>query len=151
MSKHRKSTAKESTGIGHGTMQGSRPEVIVEVLFDNGLLFLAVRNIGDRPATRVSVEFDQKLMGLSGAKDVSAQALFRNIEFLGPQREIATLLDRSSSYFARRQPTKLAARVRYHDQEGNQYVETIKHDLEIYREIAYTKPTIGGSGAESVS
>jgi hypothetical protein len=137
------SAAKESMRIRQRTMQENRPEVIVEFLFDKGLLFISVRNIGNKSATHVSAKFEQKLLGLSGTKDVSAHALFRNIEFLGPQREIVTLLDRSSSYFATRQPTKLVARVHYRDLEGNRYAETIKHDLEIYRELAYTE---AGSG-----
>ncbi|HKE41077.1 MAG TPA: hypothetical protein VKG21_14645 [Casimicrobiaceae bacterium] len=131
-------------------VQENRPEVIVEFLFDKGLLFISVRNIGNKPATQVSVSFDQKLLGLGGTKDVSAQAVFRNIEFLGPQREIATLLDRSSSYFGSRQPTKLVARVRYSDLEGNGYAETIKHDLEIYRELVYTEAGGGGTGTDNI-
>ena len=150
VSKRRTSIAKESMRIRHRTVQGNRPEVIVEFLFDKGLLFISVRNIGNKPATQVSVRFEQKLLGLSGTKDVSAQALFRNIAFLGPQREIATLLDRSSSYFATRQPTKLVARVRYNDLEGNRYAETIRHDLEIYRELAYTEAGSGGAGADNI-
>jgi hypothetical protein len=117
-----------------------RPEVIVEFLFDRGLLFISVRNIGARPATKVAVKFDKKIIGLGGTKEISALALFRNIEFLGPQREIFTLLDASGSYFQRKQPTKLSARVHYRDLEKREYETIIKHDLEIYRELPYLTP-----------
>ena len=79
-----------------------RPEVIVEFLFERGLLFISVNNIGTRPAIGVSVRFNKKLLGLGGTKEVSALAVFDNIEFLGPRREIVTLLDSSSSYFQRK-------------------------------------------------
>lgn len=115
----------------------SRPEVVVEFLFDRGMLFISVRNIGERPATRVAVKFDKKIIGLGGTKEISALALFRNIEFLGPAREIVTLLDTSLSYFQRKQPTKLSARISYLDLEGQKYETTIKHDLEIYRDLSY--------------
>ena len=117
----------------------SRPEVILEFIFDKGLLFVCVRNIGDRPALKISVKFNQRIMGQAGYKDVSALPLFKNIEFLGPQREIASFVDSSSSYFSRKQPTKISARLTYSDPEQRKYEATINHDLEIYRTLAYVK------------
>ena len=114
-----------------------QPEVIVEFLFDHGVFHISIRNIGDRPALGISVKFDKKIVGLGGRKDVSALPLFRNIEFLGPDREITTLLDTSDSYFARKQPTKIASRITYADTAKNKYEATINHDLEIYRELTY--------------
>ncbi len=119
----------------------ARPEVIIEFLFDRGLFFISVSNIGDQPALNVSVKFDKKIMGLEGRRDISALALFRNIEFLGPRREIVALLDSSSSYFSRKQPTKISALVTYRDLDKRSYEVTIKHDLEIYRELAFVMPT----------
>lgn len=115
----------------------SRPEVIVEFLFERGLFSIAVRNIGERPAMNVTVTFDKKIIGLGGTKEISGLSLFRNIEFLGPGREIVTLLDTSSSYFQRKQPTKLSARISYLDLEKKKYETTISHDLEIYRDLSY--------------
>ena len=120
-----------------------RPDVIVEFLFDRGLLSIAVRNIGDRPAFKVSVAFDKKIVGMGGAKEISALALFRNIEFLGPGREIAAFVDSSRSYFARQEPTELSLRVSYRDADGIAYETTIVHDLEIYRELGYLGPRFG--------
>ena len=128
---------KATRRLSPTSISRGRPEVIVEFLFDKGLLFISVNNIGERPALQVSVKFEEKIWGLSGTKDISSQALFRNIEFLGARREIITFLDSSDSYFGGRQPTKLAARVSYCDREGQHYAETIKHDLEIYRELVF--------------
>jgi len=115
----------------------SRPDVIVDLDFDGGLLFLVVRNLGERPALDVKTTFDGKLVGLGGRKDVSALPLFRNIPFLAPHKEIRTLLDTAASWFARREPTTISARVAYRDEEGRDHRGTMTHDLEIYREIAY--------------
>ena len=124
-------------GSDSRTENSRRPDVIVEILFEQGLLFISVNNIGNRPALGVAVKFSSKIVGLDGRKDVSSLALFRNIEFLGPGREIVTFLDACSSYFARKQPTKISARVSYADSEKRKYEVTINHDLEIYRELAY--------------
>ena len=74
-----------------------RPDVIVEFLFDSGNFHIAVRNIGDRPALAVSIKFNCKFTGAGGRKSVSELPLFRNIEFLGPGRDIKTFLDTSDS------------------------------------------------------
>ena len=118
----------------------SRPEVIVEFLFDRGLLYISVNNIGNRPALSVSVKFNKKILGLGGTREISALAVFKNIEFLGPQREIVTLLDSSNSYFKRRQPTKISALITYQDLEKRRYEISIKHDLEIYRDLVFLEP-----------
>ena len=117
-----------------------QPDVILEVLFDRGVLSLAVRNIGSRPAKKVTISFDQNFTGLGGSKDIPGLAVFKNIEFLGPGREIATLLDTSASYFARKQPTRIAARLSYFDAEDRQYESTIEHDLEIFRDLSWPTP-----------
>ena len=112
------------------------PHVIVDFIFERGLFFIAVKNISELPAYKVSVKFNQKLYGLGGAREVSALPLFRNIEFLAPHKEIATFLDSSDSYFARKQPTKVEAQISYRDPEGDKHNVTIAHDLEIYRNLA---------------
>jgi hypothetical protein len=116
-----------------------RPEVIVEFLFDAGLLSIAVRNIGARPALGVAVRFDKKFYGAAGRKEIPSLALFKNIEFLGPQREIVAFVDQSSSYFGSQQPTRIQAKISYHDSQKNKYEETINHDLEVYRELPYLR------------
>ena len=116
---------------------GRRPEVIVEFLFDRGLLFISVNNIGERAAVNVSVKFDQKFTGLGGSKEISKLALFRSLQFLGPQREIVTFLDSSASYFRRQQPVNISARISYQDAESRQYEEAVRHNLEVFRELVY--------------
>ena len=120
---------------------GRRPEVIVEFLFDRGLLFISVNNIGERAAINVSVKFDQKFTGLAGSKEISKLALFRSLEFLGPQREIVTFLDSSASYFQRQQPVNISARISYQDADSRKYEEIIRHNLDVFRELVYLDHT----------
>jgi hypothetical protein len=114
-----------------------RPDVILDVVFEDGLLFLVVANIGAKPALGVSTRFNRKLVGLGGTREVSALPLFESIAFLAPGKEIRTLLDSSPSWFGRRRPTKITARLAYRDEDGKEYAARITHDLEIYRELAY--------------
>jgi len=117
--------------------EAARPDVILDVVFEEGLLYLALRNIGSRPALRVETEFRRALVGLGGTKEVSALPLFRRVDFLAPGREIRTLLDSAPSWFRRRQATKIAARLTYADAEGERYETDVRHDLAVYREVAY--------------
>jgi hypothetical protein len=128
-----------------------RPDVIVDFLFEDGMLFVAVQNIGSQPALRVRVTFDPPFKGLGGTASIPELPLFRNIEFLAPSRSICTLLDSSAAYFARQEPQQITATASYCDRAGHEFSCTILHDLAIYRDIAFipkperTSPTHGHS------
>lgn len=114
-----------------------RPEVIIDFIFAEGLFYISIKNIGARPAYKVSTKFDKTIVGVEGKKTISELPLFKCIEFLPPEKEIRTFLDTSSSYFRRNEPTNISIQVRYEDSSGKRYLNTIKHNLEIYREIGY--------------
>jgi hypothetical protein len=112
-------------------------EVILDVIFARGLLFLAVANIGDRPAYEVRIRFKRAFTGLGGTRKMHRLALFERLEFLAPRKSIEVFLDRSASYFAREEPTTLTATIAWRTADGDQRKSTVHHDLEIYRDLAY--------------
>src|SRR5438309_1853114 len=113
-----------------------RPDIIVDLLFEDGMLFVAVQNIGSQPAQQVHVTFDPPFRGLGGTASIPELPLSRNIEFLAPSRSIRTLLDSSAAYFARQEPEQITATASYSDRSGHKFSCTILHDLAIYRDIA---------------
>ncbi len=125
------------------------PEVIVDFIFEHGLLFVAVENIGDQPAHKVSVRFLQPLRGLGGTKDIASLAMFRNIEFLAPHKAIQTFLDSSQAFFERHEPVQIKAEIAYIDSQGHTYGGLIEHNLEIYRDIIYINRPEPGQEATS--
>jgi hypothetical protein len=114
-----------------------RPEVVLDVVFEDGLLFLVVANTGDAAALGVSCRFRRRLRGLGGTEDVSKLPLFEHIAYLGPRREIRTLLDSSAAFFAREEQTRVAVTMSYADASGRAYKSTVEHELAIYRDLAY--------------
>jgi hypothetical protein len=110
--------------------------VVVDVVFDGGLLYLELANLADRPALNVACTFDPSLVDLQG-RDVAKLPLFRHVEFLGPQRRIRTLLDSTPGYFARETATRVSVAVEYERPDGPRAVTQVTHDLEIFRELAY--------------
>jgi hypothetical protein len=116
------------------------PHVIVDFVFDRGLLSISISNIGTQPAYGVKVKFSHKLMGVEGTVEVSALPLFSQLEFLPGGKEITTYLDRSTSYFRSQQPTQITTCITYTDAAGEEHSNTIRHNLEIYRGIGYTSP-----------
>jgi len=112
----------------------------VDFIFARGLLSVAIKNIGTRPAYGVAVEFSHKLMGVGGMVEVSALPLFSQLEFLPGGKEIATHLDRSASYFGSGQPVEITTAITYRDERGEKHASTIRHNLEIYRNIGYVGP-----------
>jgi hypothetical protein len=121
-------------------------EVIVDVVFDRGLLFLVLANLGDRPAHAVRVKFDRAFTGVAGTRRIDRLALFRKLEFFAPHKSIEVFLDRSDAYFARGEPTELTARVTWRTPEGARRAATIHHDLEIYRDLGYIEREVPPSG-----
>jgi hypothetical protein len=116
-----------------------KPVVIVDFIFDQGLLYIAVKNIGARPAYKVSTRFDKEIIGVAGQKKISDLALFKCIEFLPPQKEIKTFLDSSAAYFNRNEPVMISTIISYEDARKKHYVNKIDHNLEIYKEIGYIR------------
>lgn len=115
----------------------SWPEVIVDFVFDGGVFHIVVENNGTAPAYRVAVKFDREFFGLGGSQEMSGLRLFRCIEFLAPRKRITTLLDTSSAYFQRREPTRLTATVSFRDARRRLHEQRIIHDLSIYKDVSY--------------
>ena len=124
----------------------SDADVILDVVFDRGLLFLVLENLGDRPAHGVRVRFAERFSGVGGTKRIDRLALFRKLEFLAPRKAIEVFLDRSDAYFARGEPTGLTARVTWRTPGGASRAATIVHDLEIYRDLGYIEREVPTGG-----
>jgi hypothetical protein len=112
-------------------------DVILDVVFRQGLLFLVLANTGERPALAVRVKLDAPLTGVGGTKRLDRLALFRKLEFLAPRKSIEVFLDRSDAFFARDEPTRLTAAITWRTPAGERRSTTIVHDLEIYRDLGY--------------
>ena len=121
-------------------------DVILDVVFERGLLFLVLANVGDRPAHGVRVKFAERFSGVGGTKRIDRLSLFRRLEFLAPRRSIEVFLDRSASYFARAEPTRLTAAVSWRTADGERRRTTIVHDLEIYRDLGFIEREVPPSG-----
>jgi hypothetical protein len=120
-------------------------DVILDVVFERGLLFLVLENTGDLPAHAVRVKFGERFSGVGGKK-IDRLALFRKLEFLAPHKAIEVFLDRSASYFARGEPTTLNAAISWRTSAGVRRRATIVHDLEIYRDLGYIEREVPPSG-----
>lgn len=116
------------------------PDVILDFVFDDGLLFIEIKNIGATPALEVTTKFNNRFTGTGGESDVSRLSMFRGVSFLAPGRRIRTFLDNTASYFQRKQPVEIAAALQWRDREGNRFSCIINHDLSIYRDIIVASP-----------
>jgi hypothetical protein len=108
--------------------------VIVDVVFEDGVLYLELANLSDRPALSVTCTFDPPLIDAAG-RDVGKLRLFRKMEFLGPARRVRTLLD---SVAGRTGPGRTVVSVKYKRPGDRQFATTtVTHDLAVYRELSY--------------
>jgi hypothetical protein len=114
-----------------------RPDVIVDLIFERGMFFIALSNIGKAPAHSIMVEFNREIRGVEGSKLISQMPLFRRLEFMPPQKKIVAFLDSSASYFKRQQPVEIETVVTFKDRRGKSFLNRIKHNLEVYQDIGY--------------
>jgi len=116
---------------------GSGPtgDVILDVEFEGGLLFLVVRNIGDAPAHCVRCRFGQAIRGAGGDVAMNELPLFTQLAFLAPGGEVRTLLDSSAAYFARGEATEFTVTVEFALDSGVSRSRQIAHDLSVYRDL----------------
>jgi hypothetical protein len=112
-------------------------DVILDLEFEDGLLFLVLENLGHRPAHAVRVRFAEPLRGLGGERRIDRLLIFRRLELLGPRRRIRIFLDRASLFFAREEQTTLEARIAWRTDEGGRGSRTVHHDLAAYRDFPY--------------
>jgi hypothetical protein len=113
-----------------------RSHVILDFVFDDGLLFVSLANIGESPATDVVVELDPRVRGAEG-RELGTLKLFRRLKFLAPGREIQAFVDSAAAYFERGEPAEVAASIRWKDPDGEIRSATIHHDLGVYRDLPY--------------
>ena len=113
----------------------NRSNVILDFVFDDGLLFVSLANIGDSPATDVVVEFDKPVRAANG-EELGNMGLFRRLTFLAPRKEIVAFVDSSAAYFARGEPAEITATIRWSEQ-GESRSAKIPHDLGVYRDLPY--------------
>lgn len=114
----------------------NRSNVILDFVFDDGLLFISLANIGDAPARDVVVDFDQPMRRADGT-ELAAMGLFKQLTFLAPHKDIVAFVDSSAAYFERREPAMIVASIRWRDQDGENCSATIRHDLGVYRDLPY--------------
>ena len=112
-------------------------DVILDVEFEDGLLFLVLENIGLRPAHSVRVRFGGPLRGLGGERRIDRLRIFQRLELLGPGRRIRVFLDRAALFFARDEPTSLEVRIAWRTDDGERASRTVRHDLDAYRDFPY--------------
>jgi hypothetical protein len=129
----------ENAGRPAADVSGRRPEVIVDFALDEGLLFVVLRNIGERSAYRVETRFDPAFNGLGGEKCISRLALFKRVEFMAPGKQFVQHVDRLDAYFRRKEPARLMATVTYRDREGQRFEDVIPHDLRIFRDLGESR------------
>lgn len=107
-----------------------RPEVILEVVLNEGMLIAAIRNIGSRPAHDITIECAPPLPGPPGMPPLSDRALFRDLAFLAPGGDIRTLLGYLPAWREAQAPMQVRVVIRYRNGRGHRYTTRLRHNFD---------------------
>ena len=66
-------------------------------------------------------------------RDLSKLALFQRVEFLGPRRQIRTLLDSTAGFFARSDAGRFTVVTEFERPGEKRGSTTVSHDLAVFR------------------
>lgn len=113
------------------------PEVILDVLFEKGLLFFLIKNPSTSGAHKVRIKFNETVHGINGGKIITDLNIFSNLEYLAPEKEIRIFIDTATSYFGRGEPTQLLVQITWLDEVNKEYRRLINHNLGIYVDLGY--------------
>lgn len=117
------------------------PEIILDFVYENNLLYIVIENIGDSVANNVSIDFDKKILGLNKEKIISEMRIFKNISMIPPNKRFKIFVDTFSSYVKNKQPLVFVSKITYYKKQ-RRFDDLIKHDLTIYKDfidIIYSK------------
>jgi hypothetical protein len=112
-----------------------RPDVIVDFDVRNGILYVALRNIGGASAYEVSTTFEPLLRGLGGQRDISSSRVFRMVTFMPPGKSFEQAVDVFAAFCARKEPMAFHSTLDYRDRDGRRFREEIQHDLRVYADL----------------
>jgi hypothetical protein len=104
---------------------------VVDVVFETGLLYLELANLGHRPAVDVSCRFEPPLVDAHG-RPLPELALFRHLSFLAPQRRIRSFLGPTGDY-----TETLSVTVEYARAGGERETTRLSHDLAAFGQLSY--------------
>ncbi len=115
----------------------TQPVVIVDVLFEKGLLYFVIINNSDLVARNVRVKFDRKIVGVQGHVVISDLNIFDALDFLAPRKEIRVFIDVAHGYFARKGAEKIRLGLEWRNEGRKRFSKTIYHNLSIYKDMGY--------------
>lgn len=118
--------------------------VFVDILFENSLLYFVIVNTNDFPVFNVHVDFSKPIEGMvmnvNNSQRIKLDELdvFKKLRFLAPNKQIKILIDSSTSYFRRKQPSLVQLAISYRYPNGKRFCNGITHDMRIYKDLVYT-------------
>lgn len=111
--------------------------IIVDFEIDPELVFITIKNLSDIPALRLRIRPSNAIIGLGGSKDLSTLAIFKEISYLAPYKEIRVFVDEHESFFRNLKNTRISFTIAFEDETGKPIRHTIHHELAIYKDLIY--------------
>lgn len=116
----------------------SSPNVLLDVLFEQGLLYLVIKNYAHVEAFNIHIHFSTPFSGVQGKEAIASFAIFERLRYLPPMKEIRIFWDVAAAYFSREdEPTEIESHIIWFDKFDQPYDKTIIHDVGIYQELGY--------------
>ncbi len=116
------------------------PNVIVDFVLENDLMFIQIKNYSNyAPAVNVRTRFDQPIIGIDGKKLVSEIAIFKHLDYLAPLKVFKIFTAPLQAFLKRLKEDEIAIKIIYEDDRGKRFAKAIRHNLSIYKDLPIIK------------
>lgn len=109
------------------------PDVILDLVWRDGLFLFELRNIAATPVTKVGISFRRPVMGQAGRLDIAKLPIWSRLAFMPPGKVIEVHIDRAEIYFQHNPKTALGVAITYRDAQGQRFNASVSHDFHAYQ------------------
>lgn len=130
-----------------------RPKIYVDFRFKDGMMYVVVKNMGERAAHNINIEFSPDIKYRIGSEDRSLNTtpLINNLSFLGPKNDIDSFIGAGWEVLPKQQDS-LKAIIKYESEYGKKkYREEHLFSLEAYSKRVYSPAKDTGDIVEGLN
>lgn len=113
------------------------PDVILDVLFEQGDLYFDLYNAGGQPACNIGVQFDSTIIGVDGRVAISDLEIFKSLSYLPQGKHIRIFIDKSESLARSMKEPEVTMHLTWQDEAGCCYARTIRHNFTAWFKFGY--------------
>lgn len=116
-------------------LQKCSPNPVLDFELIDESIYIRYYNASDIEAYNLSVEFSHSIPGFHGTRKISSLAVFRELNYMAPNKEFLIYVDDVGSFFEVLNIDSVRVDLKYQNKTGRRMSKSITHNLLVYKDI----------------